>query len=165
MRRYYVIASAKGHTKAYLKGLVQGVMRTIRANGRHPIGNATFESFTKLSQIELKLREAQREYRLERVVFIDLGKNVLPYWLAAEKLGIEIVAIADQRLAETNKRYRGIDIVEDRAALAMEFDAAIVSNLSPVHSANRREEWRRMTDRPVIDLFEVADGVATAPQD
>jgi hypothetical protein len=154
MRRYYVIASAKGHTKAYLKGLVQGVVRTIRANGRHPIGNETFESFTKLSQIEQRLREVQQERGFERVVFVDLGKNMLPYWLAAKKLGIEIVAIADPRLAETNKRYRGIDIVGDGAALAMQFDAAIVSNLSPVHSANRRDAWRRMTDRPVIDLFE-----------
>jgi hypothetical protein len=157
MRRYYVIASAKGHTRAYLKGLVQGVVRTIRANGRHPIGKETFESFTKLSQIEERLREAQHERGLERVLFIDLGKNVLPYWLAAKNLGIEIVAIADPRLADTNKRYRGISIVDDRAALGMQFDAAIVSNLSPVHASARRDAWRRMTDRPVIDLFESAD--------
>jgi hypothetical protein len=66
---------------------------------------------------------------------------------------MEIVAIADPRLAHLERRFRGIPIVDDEAAHGLEFDAAIISNLSPVHAARRLQEWRQLTDKPVIDLF------------
>lgn len=50
--------------------------------------------------------------------------------------------------------YRGIPLVDDIAAIRLEFDAAIISNLSPVHAAKRKTQWQRLTDRPVINLFE-----------
>jgi len=43
--------------------------------------------------------------------------------------------------------------VTDDAARRLSFDAAIVSNLSPVHAASRASAWAALTDRPVIDLF------------
>jgi GT2 family glycosyltransferase len=156
MKRYYVIASAKGHTKAYLKGLVQGLARSIRATDRQPVGQGTFESFTRLSQIEQRMRDISNELSLRRIIFIDLGKNILPYWLAAQSCGLQIAAIADAKLCGQGNRYRGISIVDDASAAGMQFDAAIVSNISPIHAAHRREAWRAITDRPVIDLFEAA---------
>jgi hypothetical protein len=91
---------------------------------------------------------------LRRVLFVDLGKNILPFWLAAQACGIEIVAIADRNLGKASRRYRGIPIVTDDLARTLEFDAAIVSNLSPVHAHGARDRWRAIDDRLVIDLFE-----------
>jgi hypothetical protein len=154
MKRYAIIARAKGHTKAYLKGLVQGITRSLNGVQRSPVTRETFESFSKIGLIESRMRAAMQREGFEKILFIDLGKNMLAYWLAAKACGAKAVAIADPKLASTRKRYRGVRIVDDETARAMQFDAAIVSNLSPVHAQRRREQWRLLTDRPVIDLFD-----------
>jgi GT2 family glycosyltransferase len=154
MKRYAIIARSKGHTRAYLKGLVQGIARSVTRAKRTPVNSDTFESFTKMREIERRMREVKSQFGCERILFVDLGKNMLAYWLAAKRCGLKVVAIADAKLASTGKTYRGAMIVDDESASAMEFDVAIVSNLSPVHAQRRREEWRSLTDRPVLDLFE-----------
>jgi hypothetical protein len=118
-----------------------------------------------VNEIESRLRAAQQALDLQTVLFIDLGKNVLPFYLAAQRLGIEIIAIADAKLA--GRRYRKIPIIDDEEARSLTFDAAVVSNLSPVHAAERREQWRALEHfRPVIDLFEASadETVVIAPQ-
>jgi len=160
MRRYYYIAAAKGHRIAYMQGLLSGIARVMRDVRRRPVSDETFEQFARLEQTHQRMARAQRAFNLQRVLFVDLGKNILPYWKAARACGIEIVAIADQRLAHPGRRYRGIPVLHDAAAADLEFDAAIVSNLSPVHAAARTQAWRRRDDRPVIDLFEVDEPTA-----
>ena len=154
MKRYAIIAHSKGHTRAYLKGLVQGIARSVIHADRTPVTGDTFESFTKMAKIERRMREIQREWGCRRILFVDLGKNMLAYWLAAKRCGLKVVAIADPKLASARRTYRGAAIVDDETANAMDFDVAIVSNLSPVHVQRRREQWRMFTSRPVIDLFE-----------
>ncbi len=153
MKRYYMIASTKGHTKAYLKGLVQGIARSITATGRNPIAQSTFESFTRMESIQQKMRAAQTEFGLKQILFIDLGKNILPFYLAARTCNLEVLAIADPKLANTKNHYRQIKIVDDAAASDLPFDAAIISNLSPIHTANRQAVWQGLTNRPVLDFF------------
>jgi hypothetical protein len=87
---------------------------------------------------------------------IDLGKNMLPYWRAAERCGLEVVGIADARLGGRGFGYRGVKIVGDEEAGKLRFDAAVVSNLSPVHARQRREFWAGRTSRAVVDLFAAA---------
>jgi GT2 family glycosyltransferase len=154
MKRYYFIAAAKGHRAAYFAGLAQGLARVVVNAKRQAIADETFERFAKIDEIERRLRQAQRQMNLRRVLFVDLGKNILPFWLAAQACGIEIVAIADRNLGKASRRYRGIPIVTDDVARTLEFDAAIVSNLSPVHAHGARDRWRAIDDRLVIDLFE-----------
>src|SRR5207253_2846083 len=88
------------------------------------------------------------------------GKNILPYWMAAQTCGIEIVAVADNKLS--GGRYRGIQIVSDAIARHLTFDAAIVSNSSPVHATVRRAQWRCMIQQPIIDLLEEPGSCAIA---
>jgi len=95
-----------------------------------------------------------RERGQMRVVLVDCGKNIHAYWRACRDLGIEIVAIADRSLHHPARRYRGIRIVDDATARSLRYDAVIISNLSPVHAAVRRDQWRMAQDRAVIDLFE-----------
>ncbi len=159
LRRYRLIALDKGHEMAYYKGLLSGLMRTMRPSNRRPVDERTFEKLTKVNETELRLARAKKELGFQKVLFIDFGKNILPYYLAAKKLGIEIVAISDPRLGGHGRKYRRIPIFDDAMCQRFTFDAAIISNLSPVHAAQRRSAWRDYLDgiadtRPVIDLFE-----------
>lgn len=154
LRRYRLIALQKGHELAYYKGLFSGLWRTLRPSNRRPVDAATFEKLVKLNETELRLSRAVQEHGLKRVLFIDFGKNMLPFYLAAKKCGLEIVAIADEKLGPQGHRYRRIPLHSDEMCRRFEFDAAIISNLSPVHAAIRREAWRKSITRPIIDLFE-----------
>jgi GT2 family glycosyltransferase len=162
LRRYRLIALAKGHEMAYYKGLFAGLWRTMKPSNRRPVDDATFEKLVRINETELRLARATQEHGLKRVLFIDFGKNILPFYLAAKKCGLEVVAIADERLGQHGRRYRRIPIFNDDMCRRFQVDAAIVANLSPVHAAQRRDAWRRYADSPagstdtrlVIDLFE-----------
>lgn len=157
LRRYRLIAATNGHEMAYYRGLFAGLTRTLRPANRRPVDDSTFEKLTRTNEIELRLARAKSELNLSKVLFADFGKNMLPYYLAAKKLGLEVVAIADERLGAHGRRYRGIPIFDDATCRRFGFDAVVVSNMSPVHAQQRRDAWRRMVSddsRPVIDLFE-----------
>jgi GT2 family glycosyltransferase len=153
MRRYYRIARTKRQRTAFFAGLIQGVHRSMRTDHRRPVSDEVFDRFARIDEIEQRMRAEVDKLGLWSVLFVDLGKNLLPYWIAAQKCGLKVVGIADKRLCGTGK-YRGVPVVNDAVARRLDFDAVIVSNLSPVHAEARAQEWRRLDDRPVIDLFE-----------
>jgi GT2 family glycosyltransferase len=148
--RYWMIACAKGQRRAFLCGMIQGAFRSLFRE-RTPVTDAAFEQFARIEDIRNQMREAQNRLKANTVLFIDLGKNILPYWIAATACGLRIAAIADNRLA--GRRYRGIRIVTDEDARKMAFDIAIVSNSSPVHAQSRAATWRAIDSRPVVDLL------------
>jgi GT2 family glycosyltransferase len=154
--RYQMIAAANDCRAAFCAGLADGLIRLTGARDRRPVGAGTFERFARINRIEESLAEMIGEFGIRRLLFVDLGKNMLPYWRAARRAGVEIVAIADARLGGRGFRYRDVEILSDAAAMECSFDAAIVSNLSPIHAAHRRQAWRERSDRPVIDFFEAA---------
>lgn len=144
MKRYWKIAASKGQRTAFATGLIQGLMQS--ATELQPVEQETFNHFTRMGRIE----EEMRKLEVKRVLFIDYGKNILPYWLAAKKLGMEVVGIADNRLRGS---YRGIRILTDDAARQLRFDAAVISNSSPVHARQRARQWRATDLRRVVDLL------------
>ena len=157
-RRYWWIAAAKGpgHRRATALGLAQGLLRSLRPGHRRPIGLAAFERFSRMIDIRRRLHQATRAAGARSIVLVDVGKNILPFFLAAEALGLRVVAIADPRLALKGRRYRGVSVVPDLAAAGVSFDAAVIANLSPVHAAARAQRWRALQRRPVIDLYDPA---------
>ncbi|HEX4796122.1 MAG TPA: glycosyltransferase [Humisphaera sp.] len=120
--------------------------------GRRPISEDAFEQFAMVRLIQSRLQAVIREHGCRSILLIDLGKNILPFWLAAKACGVKIIAIADPKLA--GRRYRGISVVDDAQASRMVFDLAVISNISPVHAKLRRESWRQSCPVPVIDLME-----------
>jgi GT2 family glycosyltransferase len=152
MRRYYHIAASKGQRLAFFIGLSQGYLRSMRRK-HHDIDDKVFEQFARIDQIEQQMKNVAAQSNIRTVLLVDYGKNILPYYLAAEKCGLKIAAIADNRLSPGN--YRGIPIVHDSVARRLEFDAVIVSNLSPVHAEQRAKEWRVLDQCVVYDFFEV----------
>jgi len=154
--RYRMIAAANGCRVAFCRGVADGLVRMAGCGDRRPVRETTFEAFARVRQIEEKMLAAAQELGIRRLLFVDLGKNMLPYWRAARRAGLEIVAIADARLGGRGFVYRGTPVITDAQAAGLSFDAALVSNLSPVHATNRREFWRSRCDHPVVDFFEAA---------
>jgi GT2 family glycosyltransferase len=158
MRRYWWMASEKGlrHRIAFGLGVIEGSIKSLWPGRRREISDGAFEKFAMIDQIRSRLVRVGRERNIRSIVLIDVGKNLYAYWLAARQLNLPIVAIADSNLARPKRRYRGIPILDDAAARRLYFDAAIVANVSPVHSQIRKSAWRAIEGRPVIDLFESA---------
>jgi GT2 family glycosyltransferase len=157
LKRYWITACANRQRRAFLIGLLQGAARAL-ARGSRPVTQECFERFTKLEYLRNAMQEARDRHGASTVLFIDLGKNVLPYWLAAEACGLRIIAIADNRLA--SQKYRGIQVLADHEAQKLDFDIAIISNSSPVHAQQRAAAWRSIDARPVIDLLAADPSVA-----
>jgi len=151
LRRYWLIASAKRQRRAFILGMLQGAIAAMRRE-RKPVSADTFEQFAKIERIKAAMMKMRRDYQAQSILLIDLGKNMLPYWLAAKACGLHIPAIADNRLA--GKRYRGIRILSDDEARRMAFDVAVVSNSSPVHAQARTAQWRTLDRRRVLDLLQ-----------
>jgi GT2 family glycosyltransferase len=154
-RRYRLIAQVHGRLPAYWAGLAAGVAR-LATGQRRPISSAAFETFAKVQEIEQRLDQAAAQQNIKRLLLVDWGKNMLPFWRAAKRRGLEVAAVADATLGGHGFSYRGVPILTDADAQRLRFDAALISNLSPVHATQRREFWQSRTDRPVLNLFKAA---------
>jgi hypothetical protein len=155
MRRYHWLAQIKGwrHRVAFWAGLAQGILKSMPPGNRHPVSDQAFEQFAMIDQIRARFERAGREQGIRKVLLLDIGKNALPFYLAAQACGIEIVAISDSLLAKKHRRYRGIPVMDDAKARELDFDAAVIANVAPVSAALRRDAWRRIDHRPVVDLL------------
>ncbi|MGD0389343.1 MAG: glycosyltransferase family 2 protein [Tepidisphaeraceae bacterium] len=164
MRRYRWMAHEKGwrHRAAFWRGLLEGMAKSLRPGRRRVVSDGAFEKFAMIEEIRCRLATAIKGTQIRSILLIDFGKNVYAYWLAARELKLNVVAIADANLARPGRQYRGIPMVDDSAARALQFDAAVVANVSPVHSLQRASIWRAMESRPVIDLYESNQSQAAA---
>lgn len=160
MTRYWAMASAAGRRVSAMRGFVSGAARHLVTQIDQPVSDRTFERFSRLDETRARIAEAKRQYGLRRVLLIDWGKNLFAYRRACELAGIGVVAIADPKLA--GQTYHNLLVLTDAQAAGLAFDAAIVSNLSPVHAAARLAQWRSVTELPVIDLFEADRRAAAA---
>lgn len=159
--RYAMLAAARGHRLAHWQGVTDAAIRAVRGIERRPLSDDAFEQFARIDTIAQRLRATRDAMGLKSILLADLGKNVLAYRLAAEACGLKVAAIADNHLGGRGWNYRGIPILTDQDARRRHFDAIVISNLSPVHAALRRESLRRAQHRPVIDLFESVTSAAS----
>ncbi len=152
--RYAMLAAARDHRAAHWQGVTEAAIRAVRGIDRRPLGATAFEKFARIDAIAQGLGAARDELGLKTILLADLGKNVLVYWLAAQSCGIKVTAVADDTLGGRGWKYRGVPIMTNEEARRAPFDAVVISNLSPVHAALRRDWWRRAQGGPVVDLFE-----------
>jgi GT2 family glycosyltransferase len=154
-QRYWWIASKKGsrHQLAALRGAAEGIFKSLLPGNRKPIGFAAFEEFAMVVAIRRAMDGVRYRRRLQSIVLIDVGKNLLPFFKAAQQCQLNVLAIVDSKLAKPGRKYRGIPVITDEEASRLIYDAAIVTNISPAHAANRASRFRR-SGRVVIDLFE-----------
>ncbi len=161
MRRYRWIAQTKSwrHRPAFWLGLAQGIGRSLRPGHRRPVSEAAFERFAMIRMIHERMKQLTGD-GCRSVLFIDVGKNILPFWLAARACDLRVAAIADNTLAKKRRRFHGIPIVDDASAARLQFDVAIIANVSPVHVAQRLAEMRGLLVQPVVDLLEPPKPIA-----
>jgi GT2 family glycosyltransferase len=162
LERYRLMGIVNGCRSAFWSGAIAGMARGLATEPR-PLGAAAFEQFSRLEQTFRGMNGVRERFGARRILLIDLGKNMLAYRWAAQRCGLEIAGVADARLGGRGLRYRGMQILSDDEAAQCSFDAAVISNLSPVHAAQRLKQWRKLEPRrPVIDLFETAPSAGRA---
>jgi GT2 family glycosyltransferase len=144
------------HRKAYLAGAAEGMAKwsVRRAGGSHLLKPATIETIFKFDLLARRMAEVRHRFRLRRILFADVGKNMLGYWKAARAANLEVAGIIDRNLAAPGREYRDIAVLGEAAGLAMPVDGIIVSNLSPVGAQRRSRSLRQIARIPVIDLLE-----------
>ncbi len=115
MRRYRWIAQTKGwrHRVAFWRGLFAGVMKALVPSRRQCVSAKAFEQFAMIQSIRKRMTDVVARHNLRSILLIDMGKNIFPFWLAARGLGLEIVAVADEKLARPGRLYRDIPVVSD----------------------------------------------------
>jgi hypothetical protein len=159
MRRYHWIAQTRDwrHRIAFWQGLFSGLIKSLIPGRRQSVSAKAFEQFAMIHSIRSRMADAVAQHNLRSILLVDVGKNIFPFWLAARGLGLEIAAIADAKLARVGRQYRDIPVVSDDDARSLNFDGAIITNISPVHGPIRTDQWRAMETRPIIDLFELPE--------
>ena len=123
---------------------------------RHRLSPEAFEFFFQWDEIERRMTQLASG-GVRRIVLADLGKNVYPFHRAALHLGMEIVAIGDDRFAERGRCYRGAPIVVMEEALTRAHDAVVVANASQVHGGATHRRVSSLADGPVY-FWLMSDG-------
>ncbi len=162
-QRYGWLARGDGRWGSYLLGSVTGRLLGVAQRSRHAsrrLRPEAIETLFRFDEVERRMR-GLASGGVRRVVFADLGKNVLTFHRAAEKAGVSVLAVGDDRFAATERRYRGVPVIPLRDALHLSADAAVISNTSPVHAEQRSAELLRATTLPVHCWF----GRETAAQE
>jgi GT2 family glycosyltransferase len=165
LRRYAWLAAADGQVGAYFRGASAGWLigrrdRT-RFSGRR-LSQDAFETLFRWRFVTERM-QALASTGVERIVLADLGKNVLAFRRAAAETGLSVLAIGDDRFARPDRPYRGVPIIPLDEALNLGAEAVVVSNTSPVHSAETASALVERTGLPVFDWFGVG-GPGSADQ-
>lgn len=160
-----------GHRAAYMKGAAQGLREwnAQHGDGRLTLSPQTLERIFRFNAIRDRLVRAKSSGHWKRIAFGDWGKNILPFWKAAQAAGLEVVAVVDRKLvagaAGAENDYRGVPVVEESglARRPGQADAVVITAMSPVHASRRAGELRRMLSVPVVDLFAAGTGIKSGP--
>jgi hypothetical protein len=148
------------HKQAFIRGAAQGLAAwgAQRQGGRLVLAPGAIEHIFKFEAIEHRLARLATDGGLRRIAFADMGKNLLAYFQAAKRLGLEVTAIVDDQIP--GGEYRGIEVIPGQTFLekGSRADALVITTLSRVHAQRRGEALRRsMAKMPVIDLFAEAE--------
>lgn len=146
LQRYRWLAKGAGHERAWARGRRAGRLRGIVERWtfrRWRLGPSALEQFFRWQEIAARMADLAAT-GVRRIVLADLGKNVYPFYRAAQLAGVTVLAIGDDRFAAANRQYRGIPIVPLDQALTLQVQAVVVANTSSVHGT---DTYRRLVGR------------------
>ncbi len=155
LQRYAWLAERDGHEAAVARAATRAFAqfeseRAAFADRR--LRARALELFFRWDYVAHRMQELVRT-GARSVVLHDYGKNLFAFYRAAQRSRLHIEAIADDRLADGRRHYRGVPLVTPAEALRLPADALVVSNTSFVHARQRAAELRGQTDRPVLNWF------------
>ena len=152
VQRYRWLADTPAHQHAFKRGVRAGRRRGLieRWTYRHRrLPPPAFERFFQWDYLERQMRDIPAQ----RIVFADLGKNIYAYHRAAQAVGIEVLAIGDDRFAGPDRTYRGAAILPLDEALALPADAVVVANSSEVHGTTTYAKLNSCCRKDVYHWF------------
>ncbi len=157
VQRYEWLAAREGeaHLRAFYRGRLTGDLHGMMERPlyhRNRLSEPAFERFFRWSDIRMRMTKLWQS-GVNRLLFADLGKNIYPFHLAARQLGLDVVAIADDRFAATGRCYRGTPILTVTEALQTTFDAVLVSNTAAVHASETAALLTLKTKAPIHCWF------------
>lgn len=153
--RYQWIAQRDENESAFRRGRRSGLLRGTLDRLTHRrsfLSSDGFEFFFRWSELESRFR-GLRGIGIRKLVGIDLGKNIYAFHRAAERSGITLAAIADDRFAWPGREYRGIPIVPFEAGLETPCDAFVVCNMASAHAETSKMRSESKTSRPVYGWY------------
>jgi GT2 family glycosyltransferase len=154
--RYWRLARGNRRTGAFLRGMIGGLARVlaarVRREPRYP--PAVLDRLIAHERVEAWMAEMQQRHALRRVLLADVGKNLFVYWRACRRLGIEMLAIAENGGPWQHKRYRGLAILPDHRCERLAADAVVLTNVSPAHGPPRLRALQEAFDLPVLHRLE-----------
>lgn len=156
LQRYRWLAEEAGHVGVFERGVANGQWRTRADRHRYQRWRLTpdvLEHVFCWSAVEQRMRWLA-EQGTRRIVLADLGKNIYAFKRGAEAAKLDMLAVADDRLAATDRAYRGTPLVTTDQALRLGADAYIVSNTSYVHAHRRWNALAACTSKPVYSWFD-----------
>lgn len=152
MQRYAWLAEGEGHWAAHRAGRRSGLRRGVLDRWLHTgrrLSPAGFEFFFRWEEWTRRF-EALRADGVRRLVGLDLGKNVYAYVQAAERTGLSVAVIGDDRFAAPQRRYRGIPVVSFEEAMGTSCDAFVVFNMAAAQAEATARRARAVTDTAVV---------------
>jgi GT2 family glycosyltransferase len=153
--RYQWLSSLEEHHGPHARGLIAGSLRsaierrTYRARRLKP---GALEAFFRWGFVGAHVANLARQ-GVSRIVLADLGKNVYAFYRAAKQARVEVLAVADDRLADPNRAYRGVPIVTADESVTLGAHAIVVSNSAAVFAEQTRRKLIERTPIPVHDWF------------
>lgn len=154
-QRYRAIAAQHGHLVDYWRGRLSAARRRKserRSFAAQRLSPTAFEQLFRWSFVQQRM-EALAEAGVKRLLLADLGKNVYPFVASARAVGIEIIAVADDRFSQVMQSYRGCPIRSTAESLAEQPDAIVIANTSTVHAEVTQKRLEAMTSIPLHRWF------------
>ncbi len=154
IRRDGNIALAAGHREA-----VSAALQEARSWAHHEalVGRQTLDDKSLQSVLDLKGQaQAVAKWKangIERVVVADYSKNLHATWQACRDCGLQMLALSDDRAAFAGLNYRGVPILTPAAAIKLQPDGVIISNVNPAQVDGHEQSIRRLFAGPVLRLW------------
>ncbi len=160
--RYRLLAEEQGAGADFARGVADAQSEEWTQRGKYQEWRLSPDTFERLFAWEY-LTQRFRELRaagVRRVALLDLGKNVYAFHQAAERAGVALDGIGDDRFARLahehqghNPTYRGKPLRTVDETLRRPVDAFVVSNCAHAHAQRRFDALRGRTSQPVFHWF------------
>jgi GT2 family glycosyltransferase len=142
IQRYTALARHAGHlTSAYQARSEAALWRVREAvSGRKTLKPQTIETIFELQSQAAMIKLWAKANGLKRIAIADFSKNIYATYDGCVRAGLEITAISENHAAFAGLNYRGIAVLPDDRAIAMQPDGVVISNVNPaqIHGVERR---------------------------
>jgi GT2 family glycosyltransferase len=155
-QRYTALARHAGCGGAATAGLWQARGWRMREtiSGRQTLSPGPLEAIFDLGHQERAVGAWAREQRVRSVVIQDFSKNLFATYRGCLEARLTVRAIADGHPTFAGMKYRGVPILAPDAALSLEPEGIVISNVNPAQIDLAVEQCKKMFAGPVLRLWE-----------